>query len=404
MSKSLVDLDRRPSWFARCYQAPALSLALVIAFSPPVLWQGAALAGDWPAHARTVDGKLAKGVNLSHWFSQSVAGYGENRLSSFIASGDAQLIRRAGFMHVRLPVDMEWAFKSGPQGKAFLAKLIEKVSMLNNAGLAVVVALDTSEDGKKALLEPANQSEFVDGWRSLARALAQLKPDLVLLELLNEPYPLDGPQWWSLQSRTIEAIRAVAPQNTLVANPGGWSGAPDYTAEFSPVADANTIYTVHVYQPLLFTHQGATWVWPVAAQVSGVDWPLDSADVEGASHYGITDEAIRQLEYQITDGQFRVDWLRNLFDKLALWQRQHDGAPVYVGEFGVYRAVAPIPARLRWHKEVREAFEARGWGWAIWDYAGGFGIAQSDPPRKALDVSLLDALGLPRPATTGARR
>jgi aryl-phospho-beta-D-glucosidase BglC (GH1 family) len=264
--------------------------------------------------------------------------------------------------------------------------------------------MDATEDDKQALLDPARQSEFVEEWRSLAQSFANFKPDLVLFELLNEPYPLAGPQWWPLQRRVIEALRSVAPRNTIVANPGGWSGVDDYTAEFSPVADGNTIYTAHVYQPLLFTHQGATWVWPIAEQVAGVDGPLKSTAAESAARTGKTEEAVKQLDYQIGDRQFQVEWLWTLFDKLVLWQQRHDGAPVYIGEFGVYRAVAPNSARVRWHREVREAFEARGWGWAVWDYAGGFAIAQSTPPHRTLDPLLLDALGLPGGAPTVDRR
>lgn len=49
----------------------------------------------------------------------------------------------------------------------------------------------------------------------------------------------------------------------------GWSSVEEYTPEFSPVADSNVIYTVHVYHPLPFTHQGATRFWKVAAEVAG---------------------------------------------------------------------------------------------------------------------------------------
>ncbi len=278
--------------------------------------------------------------------------------------------------------------------------------MLNDAGLVVVVDIHASVDEKRALLDPARQKAFVEGWRSLAGTLARLKPDLVIFELLNEPYPLVGAQWWPLQNRAIQAIRTVASRNTLMVNPGDWSGIDDYTSEFAAVRDSNVIYTAHVYQPLLFTHQGADWVWEVAAQVAGVEWPLDPAvAAEVAAQAGSTEEAVKQLTYQISERQFEAGWLSNLFDKLTRWQQQHGGVPVYIGEFGVYRPLAPTSARLRWHKETREAFEAHGWGWAVWDYAGGFGIVQSDsePAHRILDRSMLEALGLPAPVKTGER-
>lgn len=50
---------------------------------------------------------------------------------------------------------------------------------------------------------------------------------------------------------------------------------------------------------------------------------------------------MNQLHYQIGERRFEVGRLLSLFDKLTRWQRQRGGAPIYVGEFGVCRAVAP---------------------------------------------------------------
>ena len=402
-ARSACEPGPQKSKIARYIFASALGLVALLVSAGLVASQGSGDARKKPAPSHAIDGVLARGVNLSHWFSHSNNGYGDGHLAAFITAADAELMRGAGFTHVRVPVYMELAFKPGEPQRAFTARLIDKIAMLNKAGLAVVVAMDANEDDKKALAEPSKALEFIKGWRSLARSFASFEPRLVLFELLNEPYPLAGPQWWSLQQRTIEAVRSVAPQNTIIANAGGWSGVEEYTPNFSPPADANTIYTAHVYEPLLFTHQGATWVWPVAAGVDGVDWPLDSAATERALQTGKTEEAVKQLDYQIGDRQFQVDWLLTHFDKLARWQ-EHTGAKIYIGEFGVYRAVAPDPSRLRWHKEVRKAFEARGWGWAVWDYSGGFAITQqSNPPHRRLDPLALDALGLRASASAGER-
>jgi endoglucanase len=378
-------------------------LSLLLALAGPAPTQRSAIAQTRPTALRPVDPRLAKGVNLSHWFANSFNGYGDGHLSSFVTDADAQIIRRARFTHVRLPVSMELALTPGPVGKAFVSKLVEKVSMLNGTGLAVIVAIYATEEEKRNLLDPAKQSAFIEGWRSLAQSLAPLKQDLVLLELLNEPYPLVGAQWWPVQNRVAEAVRKIASRNTFIASPGNWSSVTDYTAEFSPVPDSNVVYTAHVYHPVLFTHQGANWSWEVAAQVAGVEWPLSAAVAPVvAAHSGNTEEAVKQLHYQIGEHQFEAGWLANSFGKLTEWQKKAGSVPMYVGEFGVYRPVAPTSSRLRWHKEAREAFEARGWGWAVWDYAGGFAIAQSIPPYRTLDQAMLEALGLWEPI--GRRR
>jgi hypothetical protein len=90
--------------------------------------------------------------------------------------------------------------------------------------------------------------------------------------------------------------------------------------------------------------------------------------------------------------------LLDRLDRLAQWQRRNGNPRVYIGEFGVYRSVAPEAASLRWHQEARHGFEARGWGWAVWDYAGGFGITRAFD-KKAFDAPTLRALGLLKAST-----
>jgi hypothetical protein len=82
----------------------------------------------------------------------------------------------------------------------------------------------------------------------------------------------------------------------------------------------------------------------------------------------------------------------------AEWARKR-GVPLTCNEFGVYRAYAPADARLRWIGDVRAALERHRIGWAMWDYAGGFGVAVRKGGRAVLDPSTAAALGLRTHAT-----
>ena len=55
--------------------------------------------------------------------------------------------------------------------------------------------------------------------------------------------------------------------------------------------------------------------------------------------------------------------------------------------------------RLRWLADVRAALERHGIGWAMWDYAGGFGVAVREQGGAAarLDPETAAALGLRAP-------
>ena len=78
------------------------------------------------------------------------------------------------------------------------------------------------------------------------------------------------------------------------------------------------------------------------------------------------------------------------------WAAQYH-VPVFCGEFGVYRNVAP-PDRLRWISDVRRTLESLGIGWSMWDYETDFGLVTFSEPswRRGVrvDTDCLAALGL----------
>jgi len=72
-------------------------------------------------------------------------------------------------------------------------------------------------------------------------------------------------------------------------------------------------------------------------------------------------------------------------------------------EFGVYRAKTPECSRLHWLQDVRTALERHGIGWAMWDYADGFGVAVRKNGEVVSDVQTEYALGLRKADIRGQR-
>lgn len=77
------------------------------------------------------------------------------------------------------------------------------------------------------------------------------------------------------------------------------------------------------------------------------------------------------------------------FDLVLAWAEANGGPPVFVGEFAAYGA-ADFGARVPWTRAVRDAAEARGFGWAYWEFGAGFGAY--DPVVGRWQPELLDAL------------
>ena len=86
------------------------------------------------------------------------------------------------------------------------------------------------------------------------------RPDTVLFEILNEPAPEFTHESWEEYWRSALAIiRQSNPNRTVIIGPPFWNSIDQVEKLVLPEQDRNLIVTVHYYQPMAFTHQGAAW-------------------------------------------------------------------------------------------------------------------------------------------------
>jgi endoglucanase len=343
---------------------------------------------------------LARGVNLSHWFSQiphNSGAYAHDWFATYDKPEDFALLARAGFTHVRYPVEFEMFLdedRPGTPRPEFLPDFDAALDHILGAGLAVIVDWHAREDTKDRLrTDDAFALKAAALWGAMARHLAGRDPERVFLETMNEPAGRMTLERWSwVQRALVEAMRTGAPRHTIIVTSNNWSGVEELS-RFTPLADRNVVYNFHFYEPMAETHQGASWTHGGERALAGVAYPVDPAN-KAALLAALTDPAARRL---LADYNGSRAWIA---DRLALafdWGSVH-GVPLTCNEFGVYTLVAPPDSRDRWIRDVRELCQAHGVGWAMWDYAGGFRVAVTDAQgRRSLDPECLKALGLASP-------
>jgi len=56
---------------------------------------------------------------------------------------------------------------------------------------------------------------------------------------------------------------------------------------------------------------------------------------------------------------------------------QQMGVGVHVGEFGCHNQT-PHPVVLAWMRDLLSLWKEAGWGWALWNFRGSFGILDSN--------------------------
>lgn len=184
-------------------------------------------------------------------------------------------------------------------------------------------------------------------WAAFARRFKGIPNRLVSFDLLNEPKDLPDADYIRVVRAMVEAIRAEDPQRLIIADGLRWGRKP-----VPGLASLGLGQSTRGYDPMRISHHGASWVngqnWPVPA------WPLELKAGD------VWDKARLRREV------------------IAPWQElEQQGVGVHVGEWGAYQKT-PHAVALAWMKDFLELWKEAGWGWAVWNFRGSFGILDND--------------------------
>jgi aryl-phospho-beta-D-glucosidase BglC (GH1 family) len=347
---------------------------------------------------------LSRCINIDNWFSEY-----SNPLRYYdrLGPGDFALIKKAGFTGVRLTIAPDVLFDAADplSPKPPIQAVDRAVRMILDAGLGLVFdpihGSSSNDDFEHSLARDKDFEAKVEAfWEGLARRYSDLSADRIVFEVMNEPHLSTreriDPSWWpAVQARLAAAIRRGAPDNTILATGEKWGGIDGLLA-LKPLGDSNVVYSFHWYEPFAFTHQGAEWTDPVQMSLHGIPYP-SSPEFVAAALGAIGDAKARERAVQYGKERWNSVRIRKELARAADWGRA-EGVPLWCGEFGTYKKVAPPADRLRWISDVRSALEGLGIGWSMWEYDQSFGfLSYKDPARfkgKSVDAGCLTALGL----------
>ena len=373
-----------------------LSLTLVLAVAILThLSNAAVVAQEKPVNLPSRFAHLRHGVNLSHWFSQS-ADYSRAHLDTHTTAQDIALIKSLGFDHVRFPLEPAPLMADTPDpsilNSTYLGYVDNALDMILAAGLAVVIDIHPRDEFKLRMARDERSiEEFGKFWRAFATHLCRRDPEVVFLEVINEPMVEDPYRWYGIQGKLIASIRAGAPNHTIIAAGHRWSGL--YEMLFlEPYADPNIIYNFHYYEPFAFTHQGATWAGPNLPFYKNVPYPSSPEAVKLVLDT-IQDDPARYNLLRYGEENWNAQRIDRELAAAAAWAAKHH---VYVtcNEFGAFRKMVKPADRVAWLQDMRKALEKHGIGWTMWDYGGGFSVVNKTNGQAQADPDVVKALGL----------
>jgi endoglucanase len=183
-------------------------------------------------------------------------------------------------------------------------------------------------------------------WGQLARRFKGVPNAQLSFDLLNEPANVSEADYARVARRLVAAIRAEDPDRLIIADGLRWGRDPVHS-----LADLGIAQSTRGYDPMEISHFQASWV-------GGSDkWPEPKWPTE--------------LHGKPANKEF----LRR--DRIAPWQAlERQGVGIHVGEWGAHNRT-PHAVALAWMRDCLELWREAGWGWALWNLRGSFGVLNS---------------------------
>ena len=290
-----------------------------------------------------------------------------------------------GFNFVRMPCDYRF-FTSAPDyppaAEEALARVDRCLLACRERGLHLSLNLHRAPGyvitGWES--EPHNlwadapaQDAFVALWRTFAARYRGVPKQGLSFDLVNEP-PALGERGFTRDAheavirRTVAAIRRVDPDRPIAIDglAGGHLAMPE-------LADLRVIHSGRGYQPMSVSHYRASW-WPEHAHLPEPAYP-------------------GQWDGRRWDADTLHEFYQPWRDVAAA------GVGVHIGEFGCYE-YTPDDVAQRWFTDLLGVFAKERWGYALWEFAGAFGVVGHHRPGARfeerdgwmVDARLLDLL------------
>jgi aryl-phospho-beta-D-glucosidase BglC (GH1 family) len=208
-------------------------------------------------------------------------------------------------------------------------------------------------------LDKVAQNAFIFLWETFACRYEGVSSKFLSFDLINEPpnpgdYGMTRQNHAALIRRTVSAIRMIDPQREIVIDGlgGGYYAMPE-------LADLDVIHSGRGYQPMPVTHHQASW-WSEHVRAPKPKYP-----------------------YLLWHGRF---WNRSaLRNSYWQWRRaEQRGARIHIGEFGCFNRT-PNDVAVRWLADILSIYKEFGWGYALWNFQGGFGIIDHNRPDAELE-------------------
>ncbi|MDA1278143.1 MAG: cellulase family glycosylhydrolase [Verrucomicrobia bacterium] len=295
-----------------------------------------------------------RGFNLLEKFSRRREG------NPAFRETDLQIMREWGFDFARLPMSYHCWAEPDPErwlnmDETQLAHVDQAVELGRKHGVHINLNLHRApgycvnppQEPLDLWKDEAALDACARHWAMFARRYKGRSNRELSFDLLNEPPDIAAESYVRVVKHLVATIRAEDPRRLIIADGLRWGRDP-----VEDLAALGIGQSTRGYDPMRVSHHQASWVkgsdkWPEPA------WPLPE------------------------DG--KPDWNKERLrrERIEPWQAlEKRGVGVHVGEWGAHNRT-PHTVTLAWMRDQLELWREAGWGWALWNLRGSFGVLDS---------------------------
>ncbi len=310
------------------------------------------------------------GINLGGWLSQ--CDHTKERYDTFVTKDDIRNISAWGLDHIRVPIDYDLVEdKAGnykEEGFWYIQNAIDwareyKLNMILDLHKTFGFSFDLATNEKGFFENELYQERFYKLWEEFAVRFGKYE-DFLAFELLNEVTDKSYCDIWNrISTECIKRIRKIAPTISILLG-GYYNNSIEALEDLALPYDENIIYNFHCYEPLIFTHQGASWIptMDTSYRVS-IDAPYKEL-VDGIKKN--LDQAVIGFDGFDENESLSVAYFDKCFNEAVKIAEERNVA-LYCGEYGVINLATPEDT-LRWYEMIAETFNKYSIGRSAWSY------------------------------------
>lgn len=214
---------------------------------------------------------------------------------------------------------------------------------------------------------------FCTHWSMWATRYRAVSAERISFDLVNEPSmredmndqhsprsSVPGAAYRRVAQAAAAAIRAANPAHLVIAD-----GNDTGTTVVPELADLGIAQSCRGYHPAIVSHFRAPWAFKDVERLPVPHWPgtVEYRDVDPVT--GSTSVRTEKLGREMLEDFYRP-WI----------ELMRQGVGVHCGECGCWNRT-PHDVFLAWFGDVLDILTSHGIGYALWEFAGDFGVLNS---------------------------